>query len=718
MMRLTLSYRQLLMLGLVAANLYLLASTLVYGHGSGVPGRQLGERHMEWRTSQITRVIGQGEYHWSASSSRIATFDGRQCLEGTRFYFDVDDHYAFDVDETVQLEVDFYRRLSDYRAEVAYERNAESESRETALIPAYRAGAHAYKKTFTLDRARLANRSLFGTDFWIGTVRTGASSDEEEPSIAICDVKLTRTYATVNPEAYGQFALEVVDETGKDVPARVGIYDVTGRQPLPSEEAIAIKRAEETFRVVNLAPGIIPWPANNPSAFYIDRSYHAKLPVGKYEIVVAKGPEYRIEQQTFDIQDNRTKTMRIELRRWADLPGKGWYSGDNHIHYIRNKKSDDPNLLVFTQAEDVHVANILQMGNIAYAHWPQYDWNPLVVTDSPSYSFVPGQEDPRTSRRGHAISLHLKGPIRDAQHYLLYHEVFEKAKMQGGVTGYAHVAQDLFNARAGLALDVPFGLVDFVEVLQVGNGGPSVWFDFLNLGYRLAPSAGTDYMTDFTLPGAERSYVYVPKRFSLQGWFDALKRGETFVTNGPMLEFTVNGKGMGSDLRLKSGEKLIIDATASINPDIDVLESLELIEQGEVMKKVQVDGANETKLQLHHEMTARHGAWFVIRANGKRPKQGSAKIALSGAVYVHVDGQSFWKPSVVPQIVDRLKHSLQRAMMPEDEQQDPCCEIWDTREPTSRLSGSQEGPLKHRVDEVIAIYDDLVEKSKLAMDKR
>ena len=46
--------------------------------------------------------------------------------------------------------------------------------------------------------------------------------------------------------------------------ARIGIYDATGRLPLPSEEAVLIKRAEEKFRVVNLSPRLIPWPAGNP----------------------------------------------------------------------------------------------------------------------------------------------------------------------------------------------------------------------------------------------------------------------------------------------------------------------------------------------------------------------------------------------------------------------------------------------------------------------
>lgn len=713
-----------MLLGL-AISLCLFSSAVVHGHEYMNRGRQLGEQRVDWRTGQITRVVGGGS-HGSVIGGQVVTLEGKQCLEGLSFYFDVDDRYAFDIDEAVRLEVEFYQHTTDVQAQLAYERNGQSESRETASIPAHRAGPRAYKKTFMLDRARFANRSLFGTDFSLNVHGTGASS-AEEPTITICDVKLERNNATIIPDRYGRIAIQVLDDTGKGVPARIGIYDATGRLPLPSEEAIAIKRAEESFRVVNLTPSLIPWPASNPSGFYIDRAYHAKLPVGQYELVVAKGPEYHIQQLKFEIEENKTKSLRVKLRRWDDLPAKGWYSGDNHIHYVRHSKSDDPNLAIFTQAEDVHVANILQMGNIAYAHWPQYDWNPLVVTNNPTYSFVPGQEDPRTFRRGHTISLHLKEPIRDPEHYLLYHKVFEKARAQGGVTGYAHVfGEGLGNARAGLALDVPFGLVDFVEVLQFGKGGSSVWFDFLNLGYKLAPSAGTDYMTDGTLPGAERTYVYVPKPFSLRGWFDALKRGEAFVTNGPMLELSVNGKRMGSELRLKTGEKLIIDATASINPDIDFLESLELIEQGEVVKSVKVNAADQTRLELHHEMSARNGTWLVVRAKGKRPmrsagagawdtNQGAAKIALSGAVYVYVDGQGFSKPSAVPQIVERIKQSLERALVPESEHPEECCELWDTHEPTQRLWDSQKGPLKQRVDEVLPIYDRMVLQAKMAM---
>ena len=103
---------------------------------------------------------------------------------------------------------------------------------------------------------------------------------------------------------------------------------------------------------------------------------HAKLPVGQYELVVAKGPEYRFIRRNFTVESDRTQAIRVDLKRWDNLPAKGWYSGDNHIHYIRHDKNDDLGLLLFTQAEDLRVANILQMGNVATAVWPDYGWSP------------------------------------------------------------------------------------------------------------------------------------------------------------------------------------------------------------------------------------------------------------------------------------------------------------------------------------------------------
>ena len=75
------------------------------------------------------------------------------------------------------------------------------------------------------------------------------------------------------------------------------------------------------------------------------------------------------------------------------------------------------------------------------------------------------------------------------------------------------------------------------------------WYDFLNLGFKLIPTAGSDFPY-LNHPGADRNYVYVGEDFTVDAWFAALEAQNTFVTTGPMLTFAVNGMPMGSDIEI------------------------------------------------------------------------------------------------------------------------------------------------------------------------
>ena len=96
------------------------------------------------------------------------------------------------------------------------------------------------------------------------------------------------------------------------------------------------------------------------------------------------------------------------VRRSADRAAAGWYSGDVHIHSPRRDAADERAMQIQAQAEDLNVANLLQMGNIATAHFPQRGWGPNGgrVVDL-QHALVSGQEDPRTGHRGHTIDRQL-----------------------------------------------------------------------------------------------------------------------------------------------------------------------------------------------------------------------------------------------------------------------------------------------------------------------
>jgi hypothetical protein len=442
--------------------------------------------------------------------------------------------------------------------------------------------------------------------------------------------------------------------------------------------------------------------------FYIHGRYGARLPVGDYSLIAAKGPEYLIEEQRFVVTADQISSVKVTMKLWGDMAAKGWYSGDNHIHYSRESAQDNGNLLRFAEAEDLHVARVLQYGNSGNTYLGQYDWN--IVTGGPehSYALIPGQEDPRTGRRGHAIELHMTKPIRDPSRYLLYHEVLQQARAQGAILGYAHLDDsdsEMHHARRGLAIDVPFGLVDFMEVLQFGEANTRTWFEFLNLGYKVTPSAGADYPYG-SVVGAERNYVHLEKGFTAHAWLQGFKEGHTFVTNGPMLEFHLNGQEMGSQVQVARGDALVIESRAALDPSISPLDRLELIEQGEVIKTVVASSRSASELRLRHEMAADHGTWFVVRAMGKHQNALATPIALSAPIYVSVDGQSFWKPSAVPAIVAQLRHELREVLKPPSEQLQ--VETWDAQDQDPKYWQAQEPFLRRRVEEANLLYDRLV----------
>ena len=90
------------------------------------------------------------------------------------------------------------------------------------------------------------------------------------------------------------------------------------------------------------------------------------------------------------------------------------------------------------------------------------------------------------------------------------------------------------------------GEIDFIEVLQFGMVNRLDYAEYLNLGFRLTAAAGSDIPWGSTL-GEVRTYVHTGDKFDVDDWFRAFKAGHTFVSNGPALEFTVDGELPGTE---------------------------------------------------------------------------------------------------------------------------------------------------------------------------
>ncbi len=663
---------------------------------------------IDWSAPNISRVLssGYGDSFGTEAWARdgfpeLVEVEGRQCVQGTYFLFDVDDEFAFDIDETVTIEFLFDRtRTAGFI--ISYDQNVVAENiQEYAFIESDELWQ---SRTVSLERARFANRGESGSDFTIAAPDgTWFGDPTADHKIVLCDINVERSQETRRPAVKGRLRLEIRDENSRPTPARVGLYDATDRLPLPSDSALTINNYDDKTKQIFLrnTHGVTwPWPSENRYFFYVDGRYDAELPVGEYMLVISKGPEYRRVVQSISVSSGMVAGVAARLRRWTDMPARGWYSGDDHVHMIRTP-DDNASISAIMQAEDVHVTNLLQMGNPYDTHFTQYAFGIDGRFRAGNHALVPGVEDPRTAVRGHTISMNIQEVYRPADRYLRYDQVFAEYRRQGGMSGFAHVAGRLFNVERGLAIDVPLGVVDFVEVLQDGALETELWYDFLDLGFRLIPTAGSDFPY-LGAPGSDRNYVYVGEEFSVDAYYAALEAQRTFVTTGPMLEFTVNGLQMGASISASPGDMLDIRASASLNPDLGTLDRVELVMHGEVIATA--DQASATnRIELNYRTAVEGGTWLAVRAYGDEQT-----VAHSAPVYVTVAG-SFENPATVPTLARRMLDKLAEFETVEvDATQE--LEAWSVGEPLGVMLTEQRVAILERAEEARSVYARMLDR--------
>jgi hypothetical protein len=187
-----------------------------------------------------------------------------------------------------------------------------------------------------------------------------------------------------------------------------------------------------------------------------------------------------------------------------------------------------------------------------------------------------------------------------------------------------------------------------------------------------------------------------------------------FVTNGPLLDFTINGQGMGSEVRVSRGARLDVSALAQLNPDMDRLGRIELVAHDEVIATASANGGD--RAELNEVLTADESMWVVVRAFGEQevPEQGPlrryAALAHSAPIYVIVDDQPFWKTEEVPALVAEQQQILADLISaPVDPVGD--LEAWETLSELAMQWNRQRNLLRPRVEAADARYQEILARA-------
>jgi hypothetical protein len=186
-----------------------------------------------------------------------------------------------------------------------------------------------------------------------------------------------------------------------------------------------------------------------------------------------------------------------------------------------------------------------------------------------------------------------------------------------------------------------------------------VWYRALNAGFRLPAGAGTDAMANYAIlrgpVGMNRVYVRVPGKLTHRGFLDGLKAGRTFVTNGPLLEFTLNGLGAGREIRLPEGRHQL-QARVSLRSFVGV-DHLEIVRNGVVVRDLPL-GGDRTRALESLTLPVQESGWYLLRAYGdkaRHPVLDWYPAATTSPIYVSVGGRPVRSPDDLAYFIAWIK---------------------------------------------------------------
>lgn len=463
-------------------------------------------------------------------------------------------------------------------------------------------------------------------------------------------------------KAMGHLSITVLDALGRVTPARISVTGEDGRAYAPDNTWMHAEdnfvRAESTFE-----------------SHYFHSSGNAELtvPLGRVQVEAMKGFENQIAHET--VVSGRHTQVIFHLKPLT-IPydaNSRWESADLHVHmnYGGTYRNTPANLVAQETAENLFLVENLvvnkeqRIPDIAYFRTTP---DPASTAD---HWLLHGQEF-HTSYWGHLGLLHLTqnfllpdyasyGNTSAASLFPTNGAIADLAHRQQALVGYVHPFDipidpehdptltngEPLDEALELPVDAALGKVNYIEVLGFSDHRMTadVWYRLLNCGFRLPTGAGSDTMANYASlrgpVGLTRVYARIPKsKFDTASWFDSLKHGRTFATNGPLLGLTLGGKEVGDELERPAGEHPV-KFKAWLRSFVPV-DHFELVCNGHVVRDLKL-GNNRQSADAEGTIPISQTGWCVLRASSDKPEHpvlDDYVYATTSPIYVHVAGSN------------------------------------------------------------------------------
>jgi hypothetical protein len=390
---------------------------------------------------------------------------------------------------------------------------------------------------------------------------------------------------------------------------------------------------------------------------YIDGQCEIQLPAGTLLIEINKGPEYQTLRREITLGAGQI-ALRFVIERWINLREEGWYSGDTRAEFMTPHAA-----LLEAAAEDLSVVNLLARSSrivSPVASAPEDSYQPA-LSNILAFS---GQR-PALQMPWHmvVVNTHNSHPVLGSLGLLNCHRPVYPLSF-GGPDGLDNWSLadwcDQCHRKGGLVIgtnvwrkdtgftpgetlaDLILGKLDALEIESENANFDALsdWYGLLNCGLGVPLVAGSGKDSNRVVLGGMRTYARIPpaEELTYKNWIEAVRAGRLFITNGPLLSFTVNGEDPGATITLPS-TPATVRARARARSAVP-FEQLELVCNGAVIARAPASGSPPSAV-LEVDVPGQESGWVAVRCGGQpQPSAGSAEqhgFAHSAPIYMQVE---------------------------------------------------------------------------------
>jgi len=492
--------------------------------------------------------------------------------------------------------------------------------------------------------------------------------------------------------------LQVQDETGAPLPARVSFY---GRNGTPN-------------------PFFFPSTGEFRVRHHLQRHdgrFDELIPPGQYQVIISHGPEYEADAREIRFSEGALVAWTCTLRRAYATPG--WISADLHNHATRSGISELFYVYPYTKcpvvdgdstasplgrvlallASDIHFA-VLTDHNFSGTFQPELERLGMThrMLTCPGIGFTAG--------RRHTTTHQNVFPVRH-----------DPGRQDGGVPQRPeHVGQlawirswDSDQERLILIavpqkqpLDITTGMdaLDLQDLEPLVEGRPLPgrnnrvldWIVALNQGYRLPAILNSGTFDNATGVGARRTYVAVgtsADNVRPETIVRAVRHGHVIMTTAPFLKVELitptATAGPGDEVALPEGYATL--RIRVLTPSFVTLHRVQVLNNGQRSPALQFTpethpalfGPPPLAFQADLPLTLREDAHLVVVASGpgaswldpavEDPRSQQTHVAVSNPIWVDVGGDGYSPRSplldTVQTAIDFLRPPLADPRAPE-----------------------------------------------------